>query len=117
MNKYVSILRLNNYDDIISLISKEEDHYVLENPYLISIEFNVKTSKQVLVMQHWLPVNLVKENVANLSIDDVLLELTPKQDIEEYYLNIINKDDDQSSKDEISTLLQSLDAKNNNQIH
>ena len=106
--KDVKILRLKNGDDIICLCEVFKDCVKVENPYLIAIEVNVKTLKQVLVLQHWLPINLIEENSTIVLESDIMLRLNPKKDIEEYFLNMIDNKSE-LSKEDIKSLLDTLD--------
>jgi len=115
--KEVKIIRLKNNDDIICLCETKEGYIDVEHPYLIKIEIEVKKSTQILVLKHWLPINLVEENKACLFLENVMLTLSPKIDIEEYYLNMLLIKEDSLSKDDIKVLLENIDAKVNNKIH
>jgi len=106
--KDVKILRLKNGDDIICLCEILKDSVKVEHPYLIAIEVNVKSLKQVLVLQHWLPINLIEDNSTIISENDIMLKLEPKKSIEEYFLNMIT-DKTELSKEDIKKLLDNLD--------
>lgn len=106
--KEVKILRLKNGEDIIGLCDISDNFVKIINPFLIAIEINVKSLKQILVLQHWLPVNLVAENSASVLTEDIMLILNPKKSIEEYYLNMTSDNSD-LSKEDIQKLLDKLD--------
>lgn len=115
--KEVKILRLKNQDDIICLYEEKINGVEVENPYRISIEINVKKSTQILVLEHWLPINLIEEDKAIISLKEIMLILSPKKDIEEYYLNLLSDSENTLSEDDVKVLLENIDAKVNNKIH
>lgn len=88
----IKIIRLKSGEDIIAFIQKtEKDTVLVYDPLLVYIEYNTKKLSQNLVLGHWLPKSLVKENVAEIKISEVLLFLEPKEEIKEYYENFLEQ--------------------------
>ena len=46
-----------------------------------------------MMMMPWLPVELIKENIANIYGADILTMIDPKDDLIEYYHNSVNDED------------------------
>lgn len=105
----IKIIRLKTGEDIIAFIEKKNDMVQLSHPLSIFIKFDEKLKTQQLYMSYWLPVNLVIENKAEISISDVLLILEPKKEFKDYYFNYLN---DFKSLEELAS---SIEDKNINQ--
>lgn len=117
----IKILKLKTTEDVICFYEKRENTIKMTNPLSVYIEYNVKTNSQNLVMNYWLPINLIKEQSVEIESSEILTTMEPKEEFKEYYLNFINKLDkklvNEVTKDELNLLLEKLDAKHLNQIH
>ena len=49
----------------------------------------LETGKTVMMMLPWLPVEVMKENIATIPFKDILLVVDPKEEFVEYYDNTI----------------------------
>jgi 6-phosphogluconate dehydrogenase (decarboxylating) len=86
----IKIVRLQNGEDIVGFVTDKVNGDIdIADPMAVGIEFQGNQSG--LVMRHWLPVQLVKENSALLHDKDILCVFTPAEDFCEYYLNTITK--------------------------
>lgn len=86
MENSIQMLRLKNGEDIIgctSLVST--NYYHVKEPMVVLVK------NQGLLMQNWLPVQLLKKNEATLSIQEVLGVFEPTDEFIEYYNNTIEK--------------------------
>ena len=84
----IKILRLVTGEDVIcSLFKISIDSYAVINPMTVFVRYKGKTSS--LVMQHWLPIELVKKNEILISPRDVITIYDPIDDVAEYYENMV----------------------------
>jgi hypothetical protein len=95
----ISVFRLKNGEDIIGqYFTDENENYDIKHP--MSVDLDYRGNKASLVMNHWLPVQLVARNEAIISKQDILCVLDPSEDLEVYY------------KDTVDKLIQILETKN-----
>jgi hypothetical protein len=59
-----------------------------------------------MMMLPWLPIELIKDNIATVLSGDILTIVEPKDDLKEYYHNVINTTQMKMLKD--NTLSQNL---------
>jgi len=88
----IKIVRLQNGEDIIGNMIKQEpgyNGYIIEEPMSVSIDYRSKESG--LVMHHWLPVQLIKKNEIEIEQKDILCLLEPNDEFCEYYMNTVEK--------------------------
>lgn len=85
----IKILRLKNGDDIICDLEKDGNTYFVNDPMLIWMVSEGRKSK--LSMDHWLPVEVIKDNFVTLKSEDILAEFYPNESLEEYYTHIIDE--------------------------
>lgn len=88
----IKIVRLQNGEDIIGNMIKQEpgyNGYIIEEPMSVSIDYRSKESG--LVMNHWLPVQLIKKNQIEIEQKDILCLLEPNDEFCEYYMNTVEK--------------------------
>ena len=86
----VKIVRLQSGEDIIaSIIEDDESEMVmLNNP--MHLIFKRTSQGTVMMMLPWLPIELIKDNIATIYSSDVLTIVDPKDALVEYYGNMIN---------------------------
>jgi hypothetical protein len=77
---------------------------VLDNP--MHLIFKRTSQGTVMMMLPWLPIELIKDNIATLLSGDILTIVEPKDDLKEYYHNVINTTQMKMLKD--NTLSQNL---------
>ena len=87
----VKIIRLQNGEDIISdWITNEQNEWVqLNDPMSLIVKRSVKGT--VMMMVPWLPLEMVSDNIATISYHDVLTFAEPKEDLVEYYNNMVEQ--------------------------
>lgn len=86
-NDSVKIVRLQSGEDIIAGYTTYEDTVMLDNP--MHIIFKRSTEGTVMLMLPWLPIELIKSNIATISEKDILTIVEPKDALVEYYSNTI----------------------------
>ena len=86
----VKIVRLQSGEDIIAnYIENEENEMVqLDNP--MHLIFKRTTKGTVMMLLPWLPIELIKDNSATIYTSDILTVYEPKDDLIQYYDNIVN---------------------------
>jgi len=86
----VKIVRLQSGEDIIAgLIQDDESEMImLNNP--MHLIFKRTSQGTMMVMLPWLPIELIKDNIATIYSSDVLTIVDPKDALVEYYGNMIN---------------------------
>lgn len=86
----VRIVRLQSGEDIIAGYSGNTNTnvVVLDNP--MHLIFKRTSQGTVMMMLPWLPIELIKDNIATLLSGDILTIVEPKDDLKEYYHNVIN---------------------------
>jgi len=90
-NTNIRIVRLQSGEDIIAGYSGNIDTniVILDNP--MHLIFKRTSQGTVMFMLPWLPIELIKDNIATIVTDDILTIVEPKDDLIEYYGNIINQ--------------------------
>ena len=111
----IQIIRLKNGEDIIGQVSTGLDDYEINQPMSVSVEHRGRESG--LVMNHWLPIQLISRNQTVIKKEDVLTTFLPNDEFAEYYANTVERlarlmkvreDVDQMSDDEISEIMEDL---------
>jgi hypothetical protein len=92
----IKIVRLQNGEDIVGTVlqkgyTKDESNFYYEigSPMTVLLDYNGKYNE--LVMRHWLPVQISKENSVVLNGKDILCFVEPNEDFREYYENTVEK--------------------------
>lgn len=85
------ILRLQNGEDIIGDVYSDEvtGAFTVYEPMLIGMQPYGQT--QAVVLDYWLPVQLIKENVAYINPSDIMVSMEPNEEMEEYYNTTVSK--------------------------
>ena len=85
LSEGIKIIRLHSGEDIIAGYSGNTDTniIILDNP--MHLIFKRTTQGTVMMMLPWLPVELIKDNIAQIESDDILTVIDPKEDLKEYY--------------------------------
>lgn len=86
----IKIVRLQSGQDIIADIQQFETDNVLRLLNPMTLHFKRTEVGNVMMVSPWLPVELIEENVSNISMEDVLTIVNPKQKIIDYYYNMVN---------------------------
>ena len=110
----VKIVRLQSGEDIIASIieDNESEMIMLDNP--MHLIFKRTSQGTMMVMLPWLPIELIKDNIATIYSSDVLTIVEPKDALVEYYGNMINTEQLKNMRDD--TLVNNLkEAMNDNE--
>ena len=111
----IQIIRLKNGEDIIGEVLTDTGDYEIQEPMSVSIEH--RGNQSGLVMNHWLPVQLINRNQTIIKKEDVLTTFLPNDEFAEYYANTVERlarlmkvreEVDQMSDDEISEIMEDL---------
>ena len=107
----VRIVRLQSGEDIIAGYSGNTNTniVILDNP--MHLVFKRTSQGTMMMLLPWLPVELIKDNIATLLSDDILTIVEPKEDLKEYYHNVINHTQMKMLKDDsiVKNLKDSID--------
>jgi hypothetical protein len=87
----VKIIRLQNGEDLISdcIMDDGEEWIQLNDPMSLIVKRSIKGT--VMMMVPWLPLEVVSDNMATISFHDVLTFAEPKEDLVEYYINMVEQ--------------------------
>jgi hypothetical protein len=116
MNK-IQIVRLKNGDELIANVSVTGTNYLLEEPMLFMLDG--RGHRGQLMMQHYLPVQLLKRNEINISLSEIFAVMEPDDEFAEFYqhqiykINILMKAKNDLSNDEemnMESILESYEA-------
>lgn len=138
-NTNIKIVRLQSGEDIMAdcIEDTEQGTVLLENPMHIIFK-RVSTGQTVMMMMPWLPIELIKDNSAIIYDSDILTTIEPKDDLINYYgqivisaqekmensENIFGEDDDDDDEEEgpqeeidPEALFELLKEKKKNKLH
>ena len=89
-NTNIKIVRLQSGEDIMAdcIEDTEQGTVLLENPMHIIFK-RVPTGQTVMMMMPWLPIELIKDNSAIIYDSDILTVIEPKDDLINYYGQIV----------------------------
>ena len=89
-NNNIKIVRLQSGEDIIAdtTMDEENDTVLLDNPMHVIFK-RIPTGQTVMMMAPWLPIEIIKENVAIIYASDILTVIEPKTEVVEYYGNVV----------------------------
>jgi hypothetical protein len=134
-NTNIKIIRLQSGEDVMAdcIEDTEQGTVLLENPMHIIFK-RIPTGQTVMMMMPWLPIELIKENSAIIYDSDILTIIDPKEDLINYYgqivisaqermensENIFGEDDDEEEVEEDidpEELFELLKEKKKNKLH
>ena len=94
MNNELSIklFRLATGDDIISAFVEdiESNSIILQHPMKLVFR-RIPTGATILAMMPWLPSELIKVDAACIDLAEIVTVLELKDDMVDYYLNVVEK--------------------------
>jgi hypothetical protein len=85
----IKIIRLQNGEDIISDCVISEDDYLVQLNNPMTLLFKRGAKGTVMMMVPWLPLEVICDNIATITQDDILTFVEPKEDLIEYYGNMV----------------------------
>ena len=102
----VNILRLKSGEDIICYMEHYgHDELIVRDAMVVFTKTDFKSGKQVIMLEHWLPIQLIKENETIIKQSEVVATMTPSSAFFEYYMNAVSvvKESLSSDGDELSS--------------
>lgn len=118
----IKIVRLKNGEDIVGQYTANGvNSFDIIEPMTVGVEYRGREAG--LVMRHWLPVQLIKQNEITLNGTDILCVIEPAADFIEYYMNTVEKIHDllkaknlvdEMSDEEIDLIMNEFEDMNNN---
>ncbi len=90
MENSIRIIRLKTNHDIIAHMDFVDDYVILYDPMLMHVE-HVRGNQGQLLLLNYLPHSLITENVATISVGDVLLNMIPNDEMIEHYLKTVEQ--------------------------
>jgi len=125
MDDKVKIIRLITGEDIICGFHKiSTESYLVLDPMALRVKFKGKDSS--VLMEHWLPIEVIKNNEILINPRDVITMFDPKDSLSEYYINLVEnlhrsiertKLMENEELDEMVDLLEALEESKFNSIH
>ena len=104
----VKILRLQDGLDIICEHNNISGINFIKNPMVVFLDYELEEPE--LVMQHWIPNELVKNNETTISDNDILCSFQPTDALEEYYtLNMETFNKLQQKRDYVDEHMDDMD--------
>ena len=117
MENNIKIVRFKDNLDVVCFLEEQEDYtYNISEPMI----FEIRNSN--LLMQHWLPMGMLKENKVNIKIEDVLCVMDPDNEFAEFYSNTIEKlktasesksKDNEIEKERLGNIMETLNQLSN----
>ena len=87
----IKVLRLKSGEDIIAYLEQVDKlNFIVREPMVVLIKSDVRSGKQVIMMDHWLPAPLIKHNEAFLAEDEIITILEPTSEFSEYFENAVD---------------------------
>ena len=89
-NNNIKIVRLQSGEDVMADYHADEENgtVLLDNPMHIIFK-RISSGQTVMMMMPWLPIELIKENNAIIYDSDILTIIEPKDDLINYYGQIV----------------------------
>jgi hypothetical protein len=134
-NNNIKIVRLQSGEDIMADVIQDEenDTLLLDNPMHIIFK-RIPSGQTIMMMMPWLPIEIIKENNAIVYATDILTIIEPKDDLIEYYGNIVfeahekmmetrdfnsYEDDEEDGEEELSPeeIMELIKEKKKNYLH
>jgi hypothetical protein len=110
MENNIKIVRFKDGLDVVchfNYTSEDEKMMELETPMM----FEVRNTN--LVMQHWLPLSLMKANTVKIKTEEVLCLIEPSDEFAEYYHETVTKMNKflnkKQTEEETQMMLEALD--------
>jgi hypothetical protein len=86
----VKLIRLKTGEDVISYVEAHDSGTViLRSPMVVIVKMNMRTENQTVLMDHWLPITVIKENEAIIDASEILTMIDPTSEFSEYYVDAV----------------------------
>ena len=92
MHDTIKILRLKDGEDIITAyhIDEKSNVVVMDNPMIIFFK-RMGMGKSIVMMNPWLPLEIVEQNIAKIYANEIMTIIEPKQSLVQYYLQSVKE--------------------------
>jgi len=87
----IKIIRLNSGEDIIAEYKSDKRKKTIELNNPMHIVFKRTPSGSIMMIFPWLPIELLKQNIALVKTTDVLTVVDPKEDLIVHYHKLIKQ--------------------------
>ena len=115
----VKLIRMQTGEDIMASILEQEDTDQIQINDPMRIVFRrLPTGQTVMLMMPWLPVELIKENMALIYPSDIVTVVEPKESMIRYYDKLVERtlNDMLESDQMIERLLEEQEEDEENEI-
>ena len=113
----IKIVRFKDAIDVICtcVFDKKDYAYDLYEPMMFDI-----TQRGQLVLQHWLPLGVMKQRHVRIKEEDILCTFDPNEEFTEYYSNMVlkmnsvmdsNLEDKNSETEQVIQAMEELESK------
>ena len=111
----VQIVRLKDGSDVISQVSVHGDDSIYNGEVELTYPMMFSVVNQNLVLQHWLPLAVMKSKSVKIPREEVLCFMDPNDNFEDYYISTVNKVSSIVNKkeEEVEELMEALDELEN----
>ena len=102
----VQIVRLKDGSDVICSMERTMDTFELDYPMMFSVV------NQNLVLQHWLPLSVMKGTSVKIPRDEIVCIMQPNENFEEYYMTAVKKISsvlNNENEEELNDVMEALD--------
>lgn len=117
----IKVLRLKSGEDIIAYLEQVDKlNFIVREPMVVLVKSDMKSGKQIIMMDHWLPAPLLKHNEAFLAENEIVTILEPTSEFSEYFENAVDaihkaktvreesSDEEEMNKDLMTMMLDSV---------
>ena len=112
----VKLIRLKTGEDIISYIEQVDKlNFIVREPMVVITKMDNRNGKHIIMMDHWLPAPLIKNNEAFITEGEIVTILEPTSEFSEYFENAVdaihkakNVEEDSSNEEEMSKDLMTM---------
>lgn len=88
----VKLIRMQTGEDIMaSMLEQENSDQIQINDPMRIVFRRMPTGQTVMMMMPWLPVELIKENVAMIYSTDIITVVEPKESMIRYYDKLVER--------------------------
>lgn len=102
----INLLRLRTGEDIICYMEQYgHDELAIRDAMVVYNKMDFKTGKQTILLEHWLPISIIRDNETVIKQSEVVAIMGPSPEFLDYYVNavsvvkqvLINAESDQPS--------------------
>jgi len=88
----VKLIRMQTGEDIMaSMLEQEDSEQIQINDPMRIVFRRLPTGQTVMLMMPWLPVELIKENIAMIYSSDIITMVEPKEAMIRYYDKLVER--------------------------